>query len=391
MNGDLGQSTRAIRAGAHQFVDDQHSEALVLTSSYTFDDAEDAAEKFADRRPGNVYVRFTNPTVRAFEERVAALEGAADAVATGSGMAAYLAVSLALLEQGDHVLLAEGIFGTTTKLYQHYLRKFGVATTIVDVRDNAAWLAAIRPRTKLIVVETPTNPLLRVADLGFLVSMARSQQAYLVVDNTLCTPIFQQPHTIGADLVVHSAGKYLDGQGRCGGGVVTGGGELISAVRGVLRTVGPSLSPFNAWVFVKSMETLPIRMRAHSEKACEIFAWLSNRDDLEAVYFTGDPRHPQAELIAKQQTGHGGLLSFTIRGGQPRAWRFIDNLRLISNTTNIGDTKSMITHPATTTHGRLSEEAKAAAGIAPNLVRLSVGLEDTTDILADLHQALLAG
>jgi O-succinylhomoserine sulfhydrylase len=390
MTGDHGRATRAIRAGAHQFVDDQHSEALVLTSSYTFDDADDAAEKFAERRPGNVYIRFTNPTVRAFEERIAALEGAADAVATGSGMAAYLAISLALLEQGDHVLLAEGIFGTTTKLYQHYLKKFGVATTIVDVRDNAAWLAAIGPRTKLIVVETPTNPLLRVADLGFLVSTARSHGAYLVVDNTLCTPIFQQPHTIGADLVVHSAGKYLDGQGRCGGGVVTGSGELISAIRGVLRTVGPSMSPFNAWVFVKSLETLPIRMRAHSEKACEVFAWLSDRDDLEAVYFTGDPAHPQAELIAKQQTGHGGLLSFTIRGGRAEAWRFIDNLRLVSNTTNIGDTKSMVTHPATTTHGRLSPQAKAAAGIAPNLVRLSVGLEDTTDLLADLHQALLA-
>jgi O-succinylhomoserine sulfhydrylase len=390
MDGIFGQATHAVRAGHHQYVDDQHSEALVLTSSYAFDDAFDAAEKFAERRPGNVYVRFTNPTVRAFEERIAALEGAPDAVATGSGMAAYLAVSLALLKQGDHVLLAEGIFGTTTKLFLTYLKKFGVSTTVLPVVDHGAWLTALRPNTRMISVETPTNPLMRVADIGFLAQLARTHDAFLVVDNTLCTPIFQQPHVLGADLVVHSAGKYIDGQGRCGGGVVTGETPLIESARGVLRTVGPSLSPFNAWIFLKSLETLPIRMLAHNEKAAEVAAWLSERDDVDAVHYTGSPTHPQAELVAKQQTGHGGLISFEIRGGQGEAWRFIDGLRLVSNTTNIGDTKSMITHPATTTHGRLPADVRLAAGITPNLVRLSVGLEDTTDLMADLHQALRA-
>ncbi|CAM3750260.1 O-succinylhomoserine sulfhydrylase [Kibdelosporangium persicum] len=388
MRPELGQATHAVRTGQHQFVDDQHSEALALTSSYTFDDAFDAAEKFAQRRPGNVYVRFTNPTVRAFEERIASMEGARDAVATGSGMGAYIAVSLALLEQGDHVLLAEGVFGTTTTLYRGYMRKFGVSTTVVDVRDNEAWSAAVRPTTKMILVESPTNPLMRVADIGFLSRLAREHDLFLVVDNTLCTPVFQLPHTMGADLVIHSAGKYIDGQGRCGGGVVTGDEDLIAEVRGVLRTVGPSLSPFNAWIFLKGLETLPIRMRAHDERAAEIYAWLSQRDDLDAVHFTGSPDHPQVELVARQQTGHGGLVSFEIAGGRREAWTFVDNLRLVSNTTNIGDTKSMITHPGTTTHGRLPDEAKLAAGIKPNLVRLSVGLEDPADLLADLHQAL---
>lgn len=390
MGRTIGQSTHAIRTGQHQFVDDQHSEALVLTSSYTFDDANDAAEKFASRRPGNVYVRFTNPTVCAFEERIAAMEGAAAAVATGSGMAAYMAVSLTLLEQGDHVLLAEGVFGTTTTLYLTYLRKFGVSTTVVNVADNGAWAAAILPNTKMIVVETPTNPLMQVADLGFLTQLARDQGAYLVVDNTLCTPIFQLPHDMGADLVIHSAGKYIDGQGRCGGGVVTGNEELVTAVRGVLRTVGPSLSPFNAWIFLKGLETLPVRMRAHAENAAEIYAWLARQDEVGAVHFTGSPVHPQAELVAKQQSGHGGLISFEVLGGQREAWTFVDSLRLVSNTTNIGDVKSMITHPATTTHGRLPAAARLSAGIKPNLVRLSVGLEDSTDLVADLHQALRA-
>jgi O-succinylhomoserine sulfhydrylase len=386
--GRRGQATAAIRAGQHQFTDDQHSEALALTSSYTFDDAHDAAEKFAARRPGNVYVRFTNPTVRAFEERLAALEGADDAVGTGSGMAAFVAVSLALLRQGDHVLLAEGMFGTTTKLYLGYLEKFGVTTTVVNVCEPAAWLGAVRDETKMILVESPTNPVMQVADLRFLAELGKANGALLVVDNTLCTPIFQLPLALGADLVVHSAGKYIDGQGRCGGGVVAGGAELVSAVRGVLRTAGPSLSPFNAWVFLKSLETLPIRMQAHSAHADEINAWLAERDDVGAVHFTGSPTHPQKDLVAAQQSGHGGLLSFELPGGRRESWAFIDGLRLVSNTTNIGDTKSMIAHPATTTHGRLTEAERRSAGVAPNLVRLSVGLEDVRDITADLDQAL---
>ncbi|WP_241251346.1 aminotransferase class I/II-fold pyridoxal phosphate-dependent enzyme [Candidatus Protofrankia californiensis] len=315
------------------------------------------------------------------------LEGAEDAVGTASGMAAFLAVSFALLQQGDHVLLAEGIFGTTTRLYAGYLHKFGVATTVVKVSENADWRGALRPETKMIVVESPTNPVMLVADLPFLASLARANGALLVVDNTLCTPIFQQPIALDADLVIHSAGKYIDGQGRCGGGVVAGRAELIAEVRGVLRTAGPSLSPFNAWIFLKSLETLPVRMRAHDANAARISAWLADRDDVRAVHFTGSPTHPQKDLVAAQQSGHGGLVSFELFGGQPESWAFIDSLRLVSNTTNIGDTKTMITNPATTTHGRLSDQERRAAGVAPGLLRLSVGLEDVRDILADLDRA----
>ena len=355
----LSQATAAVRAGQYQFVNDQHSEALVLTSSYTFDDAHDAAEKFASRRPGNVYVRFTNPTVRAFEERIAALEGAEDAVGTSSGMAAYMAISLALLEQGDHVLLAEGVFGTTTKLYLGYLQKFGISTTVLNVSESATWARAMRPQTRMIVVESPTNPLMQVSDLQFLAEIGRANGALLLVDNTLCTPIFQLPLTLGADLVLHSAGKYIDGQGRCGGGVIAGSEELIATVRGVLRTVGPSLSPFNAWIFVKSLETLPIRMHAHSALATRISAWLERRDDVEAVHFSGSPTHPQADLVAAQQSGHGGLLSFELSGTEREAWTFIDNLRLVSNTTNIGDTKSMIRHTAGSRRRRSAQRASS--------------------------------
>jgi O-succinylhomoserine sulfhydrylase len=383
-------ATAAVRAGQHQSTADQHSEALVLTSSYTFDDAMDAAEKFAGRRPGNVYVRFTNPTVRGFEERLAAMEGGDDAVATGSGMAAYGAVSMALLKAGDHVLLAEGVFGTTTRFYEHYLQKFGVTTTVLPVDDNARWAAAISPATRMVVVESPTNPMMRVADLRFLARLSHSHGALFMVDNTLCTPVLQQPLALGADLVLHSAGKYIDGQGRCGGGVVTGAATLIEAVRGVLRTAGPSLSPFNAWIFMKSLETLPLRMRAHSEVAAVVSDWLRAQEDVADVYFPGAPDHPQAALIASQQSGPGGLLSFTVPGGRAEAWSFIEHLKMVSNTTNIGDTKTMATHPGSTTHGRLSETQRLAAGITPNLVRLSVGIEDPADILEDLDQALAA-
>lgn len=383
-------ATVAVRAGQSQPTADQHSEALVLTSSYTFDDALDAAEKFAGTRPGNVYVRFTNPTVRAFEERLAALEGADDAVATGSGMAAYAAVSMALLEAGDQVLLAEGVFGTTTRLYEHYLSRFGVLTTVLPVDENERWAAAIGPATKMVVVESPTNPMMRVADLRFLAELSHAHGALFIVDNTLCTPVLQQPLALGADLVLHSAGKYLDGQGRCGGGVVAGAAPLVDAVRGVLRTAGPSLSPFNAWVFVKSLETLPLRMRAHSETAGAVCDWLRGQNDVADVYFPGSVDHPQAALIARQQSGPGGLLSFTVPGGRPEAWLFVEALRLVSNTTNIGDTKTMATHPGSTTHGRLTEEQRQAAGITPNLVRLSVGIEDPQDIIEDLEQALAA-
>jgi O-succinylhomoserine sulfhydrylase len=393
MNGDRDwlqyrSATRAIRAGQYQDVGDQHSEALALTSSYVFDDAEDAAERFSGNRPGNVYVRFSNPTTLAFEQRIAAMEGAEDAASVASGMAGYLAIAMALLQADDHVILGAGMFGTTTRLFESYLRKFRVEVSVAGVADLAEWRALVRPTTRMFVLESPTNPVMQVADIRGLALLAAEAGAVFVVDNTLCTPVYQTPIDLGADLVLHSAAKYIDGQGRCGGGVVVGRRDLIADVRGVLRTMGPSLSPFNAWIFLKGLETLRIRMHEHSRNAQVVAEWLAAHPDVERVFYTGLSTHPQAELVAKQQSGHGGLVSFTVRGGQQRAWQLIDQLKLISNTTNIGDTKSMITHPATTTHGRLSCTQKLAAGIFGNLLRLSVGLEDVQDLIADLDGAL---
>lgn len=381
-------NTRAVREGQYQDFSDVHSEGLALTASYVFDDAEDAAEKFAGRRPGNVYVRFGNPTTRAFEQRMAALEDAESAVALASGMAAYTGIALGLLRAGDHVVLAEGIFGTTTTLFSSYMRKFGVSSSVVDVTSLERWQEAIRPNTRLFVVESPTNPLMRVADIRQLSELASAHDILLVVDNTLCTPVYQNPLALGADLVVHSTAKYIDGQGRAGGGVVVGPAELTKPVSDVLRTAGPSPSPFNSWVFLKSLETLPVRMREHSANAQVIAEWLEGHPAVERVYFCGLKSHPQRDLIDSQQTGPGGLISFTVAGGQRDAWGVIDRLELISNTTNIGDTKTMITHPASTTHGRVSPVDKERAGITSNLLRVSTGLEDVGDLMDDLDQAL---
>lgn len=387
--GHLAPATRAVRVGQRQDVSDQHSEALVLTSSYEFADAEDAAEKFAGRRAGNVYVRFTNPTVRAFEQRMAALEDAEDATAMGSGMASYSAIALAFLQAGDRVLLARGIFGTTTKLFEYYFRKFGIESTSLAVdAPISEWRRNIDERTRLVIVESPTNPVLGVADIRMLAARCRQTGTLLLVDNTLCTPVFQRPHLLGADLVLHSAGKYIDGHGRCGGGVVTGSERLIAELHGVLRTTGPSLSPFNAWTLLKSLESLSVRMRQHQENAEQIVSWLAGHPAVCAVHYTGRPDHPQAELVARQQTGHGGLLSFRVDGDRRHAWRVVDNVRLISNTTNIGDTKTMITHPASTTHGRLSQAQRATAGVTDDLLRISVGFESPEDVIMDLEQAL---
>jgi O-succinylhomoserine sulfhydrylase len=384
----LSIETLAIRVGQHQDFSDIHSEGLALTASYIFDDAEDAAEKFAGRRPGNVYVRFGNPTTTAFEQRIAAMERAEAAVAVASGMAAIGAVGLSLLKSGDHVLLGNGMFGTTPRFFQAYLGKFGVSSTVVDVTDPQHWRDAFRPETAMVLLETPTNPMMQVADLRDLADQAREHHAYLVVDNTVCTPVYQNPLALGADLVVHSAAKYIDGQGRCGGGVVVGSEQLIKQIGDVLRTIGPSPSPFNSWIFLKSLETLPIRMREHSRNGQRLAEWLAADPRVDSVHYTGLPGHPQRALIDSQQSGHGGLLSFTVVGDRDSAWSVVDKLALISTTTNIGDTKSMITHPASTTHGRLSEEARAAAGITPALLRLSVGLEDPGDVIEDLDQAL---
>lgn len=382
-------ATRAVRVGQHVDVSDAHSEPLALTSSYVFDDAEDAAEKFAARRAGNVYIRFTNPTVEAFEQRLAALEEAEAAVATASGMAGLNALAMALLEAGDHVVVADGVFGTTTHLFTVMLRRFGIEAAQVPPTDLAAWRAAVTPRTKMFVLESPTNPLMQVVDIPALAEVARAAGALLIVDNTLMTPVFQTPIALGADAVVHSAGKFIDGQGRAGGGVVAGSAALVEKVKGVLRTAGPTLSPFNAWIFLKGLETLPLRMREHSRNAALLASWLAKHDAVGAVHFTGLHEHPQAALIARQQTGHPGLVSFTLHeADRDASWRLIDGLRLISNTTNIGDSKTMITHPASTTHGRLSDAQRDRAGIAQNLVRVSVGFEDIDDLTADLEQAV---
>ena len=380
--------TLAVRAGCHRSPEGEHSEALFLTSSYVFSSAREAANRFSGDEPGNVYSRYTNPTVRAFEERIAAMEGAESAVATASGMAAILSTCMALLEVGDHILCSRSVFGTTTVLFSKYLQKFGVATSFVDPTDYEAWKAGFQSNTKLVFVETPSNPLCDVVDMTRLAELSRAHKALLVVDNCFCTPALQRPIDFGADLVIHSATKYLDGQGRCLGGVVAGRQEHLKEVLAFVRSAGPTLSAFNAWVFLKGLETLGLRMEAHSRKAQELAEWLKEQPQVEKVFYAGLPSHPGHELAKKQQSGFGGVLSFRVKGGREQAWRLIDQTRIFSLTANLGDTKSTIVHPATTTHGRLSDEQRLEAGISDNLVRLAVGLEAVSDLKKDLQRGL---
>ncbi len=382
--------TLAVRAGHVRTAEGEHGEPLFLTSSYVFASAEEAAARFSGEQPGNVYSRYTNPTVRTFEERIAALEGAEQAVATASGMAAILSTCVALLKAGDHVVCSRDVFGTTTVLMDKYLGKFGVDSTFVPVTDLEQWRAAMRPETKILFLETPSNPLNEVADIQALAKLAHDHGAWLVVDNCLCTPALQLPLKLGADLVVHSATKYLDGQGRCLGGVVCGRRELVNEVLSFIRTAGPSMSPFNAWVFLKGLETLRLRMDAHSVSALSLAKWLQQQPTVEKVFYAGLPDHPGHELAAKQQRGFGGVLSFRVKGGREQAWQVIDSTRILSLTANLGDAKTTIVHPATTTHGRLSDEQKTASGITENLIRIAVGLEDIEDIKADLQRGLSA-
>jgi O-succinylhomoserine sulfhydrylase len=380
--------TLAIRAGHRRTEEGEHSEPLFLTSSYVFDNAEHAAARFAGSEPGNVYSRYTNPTVRNFEERIAALEGGEMAVATSSGMAAILSTCMALLQAGDHVVCSRSVFGTTTVVFSKYLAKFGVDTTFVALSDNAAWEAALRPNSKLLFLETPTNPMNEVADLAALSALAHARGALLVVDNCFCTPALQKPLALGADIVVHSATKYLDGQGRCLGGAVVGRTEQMNEVLGFIRSAGPSMSPFNAWVFLKGLETLRLRMDAHSRNALELAQWLQRQPGIESVHYAGLESHPQHELAKKQQRGFGGVMAFRVKGDRAAAWRFIDATRIVSITANLGDVKTTIVHPATTTHGRISEQEKAAAGITDNLIRVAVGLEDIDDLKVDMQRGL---
>lgn len=387
---DAGLDTLAVRAGQVRTEEGEHAEAMFLTSSFVFKSAAHAAARFGGSEPGNIYSRFTNPTVRAFEQRLAALEGGERCVATASGMAAILATMMGLLAGGDHVVSSRSIFGTTNVLFDKYLKKFGVDTTFVALTDLSAWEAAIKPSTKLLFLETPSNPLCEVADIRALAELARRHNVLLVVDNCFCTPALQKPLELGADIVIHAATKYLDGQGRCVGGAVVGRNKELEEIFGVVRTCGPSMSPFNAWVFLKGLETLRLRMDAHSDSANALAHWLEQRPEVERVFYAGLASHPQHALAAAQQRKFGGVLSFELKGGREQAWKFVDGTQLMSITANLGDAKTTITHPATTTHGRLSPEAKAAAGITEGLIRVAVGLEDIEDLKKDCLRGFAA-
>jgi O-succinylhomoserine sulfhydrylase len=379
--------TRAVRAGQQRTLEGEHSEAIFPTSSYVFGSAFEAAARFSGDQPGNIYSRFTNPTVRTFEERLASLEGGKRCVATSSGMAAILATCAGLLKAGDHIVSSRSIFGTTTVLFSTYLAKFGIETTFVALADVQAWREAIRPETRLLFLETPSNPLTEIADIAALAALSKEKNCVLAVDNCFCTPALQRPLELGADIVIHSATKYLDGQGRCIGGAVVGGEELVGKdVYGFLRTAGPTMSPFNAWVFLKGLETLPLRMKAHSASALVLAQWLEQQAQVARVYHPGLASHPQHELAKRQQDDFGGIVSFQLKGGKEDAWKVIDATRVFSITANLGDTKSTVTHPATTTHGRLTPEQREAAGISDGLIRLAVGLESVADLQADLER-----
>lgn len=389
LDDDYGFATLAVRAGQVRTSEGEQSEPIFPTSSYVFGSAAEAAARFSGEQPGNIYSRFTNPTVRTFEQRLAALEGAESCVATASGMSAILATCLGLLKMGDHIVSSRSIFGTTTVLFTNYLGKLGIETTFVDLDNLDAWKAAIKPQTRLLFLETPSNPLTQLADIKALAEIAHKHNCLLAVDNCFCTPALQQPLKLGADIVIHSATKYLDGQGRCVGGAVLGKKEVVGTdVYGFLRTAGPTMSAFNAWVFLKGLETLQLRMKAHSENALALAQWLEQQDAVERVYYPGLKSHPQHELAKQQQSGFGGLLSFELKGGKEAGWKLIDATRMISITANLGDTKTTITHPATTTHGRLTPEQRAQAGIADGLIRVAVGLEDIEDLKRDLSRGM---
>ncbi|MDS4022690.1 MAG: O-succinylhomoserine sulfhydrylase [Candidatus Competibacter sp.] len=384
---ELGFASLAVRAGQVRTLEGEHAEPIFATSSFVFANAAEAAARFSGAIPGNIYSRFTNPTVRMFQERLAALEGGETCIATSSGMAAILATCMALLRSGDHIVSANSIFGSTISLFTQYLGKFGIASSYVQLSDLAAWAAAIRPETRLFYLETPSNPLMELADIRALAELAHSRNILLVVDNCFCTPALQRPFELGADLVIHSATKYLDGQGRCVGGAVVGDRQRVGVdIYGFLRTAGPTMSPFNAWVFLKGLETLHLRMRASSESALRLAGWLETQPAVERVYYPGLSSHPQHELAKRQQSDFGGIVSFELRGGREAAWTLIDRTRLISITANLGDTKTTITHPATTTHGRLTPQERERAGIGEGLVRISAGLEDVADIQNDLER-----
>ncbi|MEC8886259.1 MAG: O-succinylhomoserine sulfhydrylase [Pseudomonadota bacterium] len=381
-------ATLAIRTGHDRTHEGEHSEPIFLTSSFVCESAADAEAKFSGKIEGNTYSRYTNPTVHTFEKRLAKLDGAERAIATSSGMAAVHAMCMAYLKAGDHVICSRAVFGSIISLFEKYVMKFAVEVTFVDLDDLDAWKNAIRPTTRLLFIETPSNPLAQVGDMQAIADIAHAHGALFAVDNCFCTPMLQQPIKFGADLVLYSATKYIDGQGRALGGAVVGSHKLLEEVNGVIRTLGNSMSPFNAWIFLKGLETLNIRMKAHCENAQKLAEWLEQHDYVEKVYYAGLPNHPGHELAKKQQKGFGGVVSFVVKNGRQGAWHVIDSTKFLSITSNLGDVKSTITHPATTSHGRMSDEAKQAAGIVEGLIRVSVGLEDIDDIIHDLKRGL---
>lgn len=383
-------ATQAVRGGYRPTAEMEHSEALFMTSSYVFDSAADAAATFSGDQDGNVYSRYTNPTVQAFEARLALLEGGEACAATSSGMAAIFSVCMAFLKSGDHLVSSRSIFGSTNVVFNRYLERFGVTTTYVDPKDVSAWQAAIQPNTRLMFLETPSNPLSEVTDLEAVSAIAREAGALLVVDNCFCTPALQRPLEQGADIVIHSATKFIDGQGRALGGAVVGREEQINEIVGFLRSAGPSMSPFNAWIFLKGLETLNLRMKQHCANAQALAEWLEQQPAVTKVHYLGLASHPQHDLAKRQQSGFGGVLSFVVNGGQEAAWSVIDATRILSITANLGDTKTTITHPYTTTHGRVDEATKETAGIVPGLIRIAVGLEDVEDMKDDLARGLNA-
>ena len=386
---DYNFDTLAIRAGHEQSSFQEHSESIFTTSSFTFKSAEEAAARFSGDEKAHFYTRVSNPTVACFQDRLAALEGGESCVATATGMAAILAVMLGMLKAGDHVVSSRSIFGTSTLLFTQYLAKFGVDFDFVALSDLEAWEAAIKPNTRLLFAETPSNPLTELVDINALSEIAHANDARLVIDNVFCTPALQKPLSLGADIVVHSATKYIDGQGRCMGGAVVGDKNLVGVdIAGVLRNGGMGMSPFNAWVFTKGLETLNLRMKAHCENALQLATWLQQQSSVEKVYYPGLVDHPQHQLAKAQQSGFGGVVSVVIKGGKESAWKLVNNLKMLSITANLGDTKTTITHPATTTHGRLSQEQRDNANISDGLLRLSVGLEDINDIQNDLARGL---
>lgn len=381
---EFGFNTRAVRAGQVRTEEGEHSEPIFATSSFVFKNAAEAAERFATVS-GNIYSRITNPTVRNFEQRLASLEGGERCIATASGMAAIFTTCLGLLKAGEHIVASRSLFGPTVSLFNQVLSKLDISTSFVDLTDIDSWQAAIQDNTKVLFLETPSNPLIDVADIAAIAKVAHANDCLLVVDNCFCTPVLQQPLALGADIVIHSATKYLDGQGRCLGGAIVGSEQLVGGdIFSVFRSSGSTMSPFNAWVFLKGLETLDLRMQRHCDNAEALAVWLSEQAAVKHVYYPGLENHPQHQLARQQQTRFGGIISFEV-ADQTAAWQIMDSTQIMSITANLGDAKSTITHPATTTHGRITPEQRAAAGISDGLIRISVGLEDVEDLKNDLQ------